>query len=52
MEEGIEHGAASICVNPIHVARVKKNLAGTDVKTCCVVGFPLCAIQGGRRRLC
>lgn len=40
-KEGIEHGAASICVNPIHVARVKKNLEGTDVKTCCVVGFPL-----------
>ena len=34
-------GFASVCVNPVHVAYVAEELAGTDVKTCAVVGFPL-----------
>ena len=29
------------CVNPYYVARCVKNLKGTDVKVCTVVGFPL-----------
>lgn len=39
--EAIEIGAASVCVNPARVAQVKQALAGTDVKVCTVVGFPL-----------
>jgi len=32
---------ASVCVNPRWVSLVAKELAGTDVLTCSVVGFPL-----------
>lgn len=39
--EAAEHGFASVCVNPVHVALVSKALAGSGVKTCSVVGFPL-----------
>lgn len=34
-------GTYSVCVNPIHVELVHAQLAGTQVKTCCVIGFPL-----------
>ena len=40
-EEAIEYNAASVCVNPVNVAFVKEQLKKTDVRTCCVVGFPL-----------
>ncbi len=40
-EEAKRIGAASVCVNPCHVERAAKNLAGSGVKTCTVVGFPL-----------
>lgn len=36
-----ENGFASVCVNGFYVPLVKKALAGTDVKVCVVVGFPL-----------
>lgn len=39
--EAKEYGAASVCVNPIQVKLVHNELAGTDIKTCCVIGFPL-----------
>lgn len=41
--EAIEHGFASVCVNPRYVARVRERLdaAGAAVRTCAVVGFPL-----------
>ena len=39
--EAQEYGFASVCVNPYYVARCVKNLKGTDVKVCTVVGFPL-----------
>ena len=39
--EAIEYGFASVCVNPTHVKFVAEKLEGTEVKTCCVVGFPL-----------
>ena len=39
--EAKEYGFASVCVNPYYVARCVKNLKGTDVKVCTVVGFPL-----------
>ncbi len=32
---------ASVCVNPLHVPLVAKELEGSGVLTCCVVGFPL-----------
>ena len=32
---------ASVCVNPCDIALAKKLLAGTDVKVCTVIGFPL-----------
>ncbi|MBR5537949.1 MAG: deoxyribose-phosphate aldolase [Clostridia bacterium] len=39
--EAREYGFASVCVNPYYVARCVKNLKGSDVKVCTVVGFPL-----------
>ena len=32
---------ASVCVNPCNIALCKELLAGTDVMTCTVIGFPL-----------
>lgn len=40
-DEALEHGFASVCVNPTWVERVAGALQGSDVRTCCVVGFPL-----------
>ncbi len=40
-EEAKSIGAASVCVNPCYVGRTAKNLAGSDVKVCTVIGFPL-----------
>ncbi|MER0240000.1 deoxyribose-phosphate aldolase [Fulvimarina sp. MAC8] len=42
--QALEHGFASVCVNPIHVPLVAERLHGSKVKTCSVVGFPLGAI--------
>lgn len=39
--EAKEHRFASVCVNPRWVPLVAAELAGTDVDTCAVVGFPL-----------
>lgn len=39
--EAREHGFASVCVNAVHAGFVADELAGTPVKTCVVVGFPL-----------
>lgn len=40
-EEARQYGFASVCVNSYYTALVAGQLAGTDVKTCTVVGFPL-----------
>ena len=32
---------ASVCINPCNIALAKELLAGTDVMTCTVIGFPL-----------
>jgi len=40
-DEAIEYGFFSVCVNPSRVKKVHSLLAGTAVKTCSVVGFPL-----------
>lgn len=42
--EAKEYGFASVCVNSCHVPLVAKELLGSGVKTCCVVGFPLGAM--------
>ena len=39
--EATEHKFASVCINGIFVANTAKALAGSGVKTCSVVGFPL-----------
>lgn len=40
-QEAAENGFWSVCVLPVWVPRVKGYLAGTGVKVCTVVGFPL-----------
>ncbi len=40
-DEAKEYGFASVCINPTHVLYVAEQLKGTNVKTCCVIGFPL-----------
>lgn len=40
-EEAKEWKFASVCINPTHVKYVAAQLAGSGVKTCCVIGFPL-----------
>lgn len=42
--EARQYGFASVCVNSCHVPLVASELAGSPVKTCCVVGFPLGAM--------
>ena len=39
--EARQYGFASVCVNPYWVPLVRAELAGTPVKVCTVVGFPL-----------
>ncbi len=39
--EAAEYHFASVCVNPWYVPRCVKNLQGSGVKVCTVVGFPL-----------
>lgn len=40
-EEALKYDFASVCVNPVHVRYVSELLAGSDVKVCTVIGFPL-----------
>ncbi|MCC8180553.1 MAG: deoxyribose-phosphate aldolase [Planctomycetes bacterium] len=40
-DEAIKYRFASVCVNPVNVKYVAGRLAGSGVKTCSVVGFPL-----------
>ena len=44
-EEAKTNDFASVCVNGIYTAYAKECLAGSDVKTCVVVGFPLGAMS-------
>ena len=39
--EATEYHFASVCINPTWVKRAAENLRGSDVVTCCVIGFPL-----------
>lgn len=40
-DEAIQFGFFSVCVNPVHVKMVAEKLAGSSVRVCSVVGFPL-----------
>lgn len=42
--EAREYDFASVCVNTCYAGLATELLQGTDVKTCCVVGFPLGAM--------
>lgn len=44
-EEALAHGFASVCVNGCFVKTVRDKLAGSNVKTCAVAGFPLGAMK-------
>jgi deoxyribose-phosphate aldolase len=44
-DEALEYGFASVCVNSVYVPLVAQKLAGSDVKVCTVVGFPLGAMS-------
>lgn len=44
-DEALQAHFASVCVNSCYVPLVAKKLKGSDVKTCCVVGFPLGAMS-------
>ena len=52
--EARQYSFASVCVNPYWVPLVRAELAGSPVKVCTVVGFPLGAtstgVEGGRNR--
>ena len=39
--EALKYGFASVCVNPVNVAFASSELAGSGVKVCTVIGFPL-----------
>lgn len=47
--EARQYGFASVCVNPCWVPLVARELAGTEVKVCGVVGFPLGAATAGTK---
>ena len=40
-QEAKQYNFASVCVNPCHVKLAAKELNGTPVKVCTVIGFPL-----------
>ena len=44
-QEALKYDFASVCVNSCYVNLVADMLKGSDVKTCCVVGFPLGAMN-------
>ena len=44
-KEAVEYDFYSVCVNSCYVTTAKKFLAGTDIKGCSVVGFPLGAMS-------
>lgn len=44
-EEAKTYGFASVCVNGYYTELVKKELEGTDIAVCVVVGFPLGASE-------
>ena len=49
--EAKEYKLHSVCVNTSRVAQCAKNLRGSGVKVCCVVGFPLGAMSSKAKNL-
>ncbi len=45
VSEAREYGFYSVCVNSCYARQTKNLLRGSDVKLCCVVGFPLGAVS-------
>ena len=43
--EAVEYDFKSVCVNPCNIELCKKELSGSDVLVCCVIGFPLGAMS-------
>lgn len=41
VSEARQYQTASVCINPYWITRVHEGLAGTDIATCTVIGFPL-----------
>ena len=41
IEEAKEHDFASVCINPCWIPLANKELQGSDIKVCTVIGFPL-----------
>ena len=50
-DEAKQFKFCSVCVNTTWVARCAKNLHGSGVKVCCVVGFPLGAMSSKAKNL-
>lgn len=48
-EEAKTYDFASVCVNACYAKTVADALVGSDVKTCCVVGFPLGAMTSAAK---
>ena len=48
-DETKKYGVASVCVNSLNVWFVHKELAGTGIRTCSVVGFPLGAMASSAK---
>lgn len=46
-KEAVAHRFASVCVNPTWVKRAAKQVEGSSVKVCTVIGFPLGATTTG-----
>ena len=44
-KEALKYGFASVCVNPCRIETAAEILKGSDVKVCCVIGFPLGAMS-------
>lgn len=44
-KEAVEYNFFSVCVNSGYVSLAKKNLKGSSVKVCTVIGFPLGAMS-------
>lgn len=40
-DEAIKYDFMSVCINPYFIPLAKKELQGSDVKVCTVIGFPL-----------
>ncbi|MBR3611568.1 MAG: deoxyribose-phosphate aldolase [Oscillospiraceae bacterium] len=48
-DEAKKYGVAAVCVNSLNVYFVHKELKGTGIKTCSVVGFPLGAMASAAK---